>query len=215
MVFLATLPKVTLAESGNMSGGKDSTSSLNSREEVKESNPFVIYTHLAVAYQSVSLYSSSQTGIITGGITLDRYLAGLNAELQLSKTLSNHERTRKKANGRYTTSLDLFTAGIYLSYDLFPVFDLQMTFLGTRSMELRGKLGIVYRSEVLHHENIGSSTAIENGDAEQTVIDGGAGVQFILPVLSSSSITLDFTLVGAIIWNMGVGFQIPFEAVSF
>lgn len=172
--------------------------------------PFYLYSYVMAGSRQIPGYTSTLNTTLGVGITLDRYLDQLSAEIEFSKGLDKHSSNNSISGVGYKTETEIDTVGVYLTYPVFTVNLMETQWLPFDSIILKAKAGLVNRMEHTVSKPDNDFLGIKKSDMTIESINFSPGMNITLPLVGSSGTIIDVMFIGKNIWNLNLGYRFFF-----
>ena len=155
----------------------------------------------------ISGYTSVLTLTLGVGITLDRYLDQLSAELEFSTPLDKHTSHNSQSGVGYETEMEITTFGLLLTYPVYTIDLVETQWLPFDSIGFKAKAGLVQRSEHIVSTPDDDFLGIKKTDVQSEVVNISSGVNINFPLIGSSGAIIDILFIGKSIWSFNLGYR--------
>ncbi len=169
--------------------------------------PLYLYGYLMAGSRQVSGYTSALTTTLGVGITLDRYINQLSAELEYSTSLSKHTSQNTQSGVGYETELEITTFGLFLTYPVYTIDLGETQWLPFDSIEFKAKAGPTMRTEHIVSTPNNGSLGYKKPDVNTELVDISFGTNIIFPLMESSGAAIDILFISKDIWSLNLGYR--------
>ncbi|MCP4298329.1 MAG: hypothetical protein GY786_22305 [Proteobacteria bacterium] len=171
--------------------------------------PKILYGYYSTGIQSIDSFSEAMNLNIGLEYTLNHWIKHLRAEIGVGGNVDKHESVADlyNQNLNYTTAhsqeKDVVTLGLFLNQRLLIFSDVIQNY----SVEVRGKVGLVYWEENLLSLPLNDSDSANRLSSTEKKTSLGIGIHLFVPLLGNAGMVLNLLSYGGEINKVSIGYQ--------